>query len=317
MKPTLIVTFIFFFNLYSATACGDHVNKMLDQSSPLIHHSLINSAKFEDKQFPDTQTRYDRNNPNHRGMNPWRTTTLRGQRKLALTYDDGPHPTRTPKLLDILKSYNVKATFFAMGELVGRYPKIAQRIVDEGHILASHDWRHDNSNSESLQVFKKGLKSSIEVVRKHYPGPHTYYRFPYGAYANATGYHHLNAIRETSFDLFGENCINFAFWDIDTSDWVQGMDPKDIVETLWANIFGGKAWRFKTIRRDGRIQYIKEPYIINRPTEGGVVLMHDIHERTVLATKRFLSEASTHNIEFVLLKDVEEFEYQNLLCQLK
>lgn len=311
MKKSLSLGLLLLTLAPSNLACGDHDNSLLADAR-LIHKSFQEG----DKQFPDSQIQYDSNNPNHRGMLPWRTTTLKGSKKLALTYDDGPHPTRTPKLLDILKKYNVKATFFVLGELAAKYPNIVKRIVNEGHILASHDWRHDNSNSESLATFKKGLTDSVKEVRKHYLGPETYYRFPYGAYARASNYHHLNVMRETSIDLFGENCINFAFWDIDTSDWVQGMDPEDIVETLWANIVGGKAWRFKTVSRSGRTAYIKESYTINHPPAGGVVLMHDVHERAVLATDQFLRQAIIENIEFVLLKDVEEFEYSNLLCQL-
>lgn len=308
---SIFIGFILLFSTLSFP-CGDHEGILLEKGQPLQHASYLE----EEKQFPDPNINYDGNNRQHRGISTWRTTSLNNSQKLALTYDDGPHPTRTPQLLDILKKYKVKATFFVMGELAARYPSIAKRIVDEGHILSSHDWRHDNSNSESRQVFKKGLEDSIRVVRQQYPGPHTYYRFPYGAYARGENYHHFNILKEVSMDLFGENCINFAFWDIDTSDWVSNMRPADIVQTLKANIFGGKAWRFKTIRQGGRTTYTKEPYNISNPQGGGVVLMHDIHQRTVEATELFLRDALQQNIEFVLLKDVSEFEYGNETCQL-
>lgn len=315
MKPSTLVGLLisFIFSIQSF-ACGDHESALLKSGHPLTHRSLQDS--LEDKQFPDPNINYDPNNRNHRGIFTWATDSLKGQRTFALTYDDGPHPQRTPQLLDILKKYNVKATFFVMGELAQRYPKIVQRIVSEGHILSSHDWRHDNSNSESRETFKWGLKQSILEVRQSYPGPHTYYRFPYGAYARASGYHHFNVLKETSQELFGENCINFAFWDIDTSDWVSGMTPQNIVETLWANLNGGRAWRFTTATRSGRTVYVKEPYTISNPLEGGVVLMHDIHQRTIEATELFLKQAQGQNIDFVLLKNVEEFDYGNLLCQL-
>lgn len=310
----MLMISLLFLDLFSQDmrACGDHNNELLRSGSPLIHQSYENF----DKQFPDSRTVYDINNPNHRGMSPWRSTTLNGSRTLALTYDDGPHPKNTPRLLDILKKYNVKATFFVLGELAERYPKIIKRMVNENHIVASHDWFHDNSNNESETEFKGELKRSIREVRKHQPGPFTYYRFPYGAYAHGNGYHHLNALREVSMELFTENCINFAFWDIDTSDWVSEMTPANISQTLWANIRGGSAWRFKSVRRNGRLQYIKVPYSITEPARGGVVLMHDIHKRTVEATNLFLQEATTSNIQFVTLKEVAEFEYQNQQCSL-
>lgn len=304
----LIIPFTLLLNTVSSYACGDHENVMADSGLPFVHHSFLEQ---DEKQFPDPSIVY---NGSHRGMATYRTNSLKGAQKLALTYDDGPHPTRTPKLLDILKKYNVKATFFAMGELVERYPLIAKRIVDEGHILASHDWRHDNSNGESQSVFRAGLKNSILEVKKHYKDEETYYRFPYGAYGRSTGYHHFNVMKELSQDLFGDNCINFAFWDIDTSDWVADMDPQDIVQTLFANLNGGTAYRFRTYTSGGRTRYAKDRYRISNPIGGGVVLMHDIHQRTIEATELFLRQAQGRNIEFVLLKNVEEFEYTNQTC---
>lgn len=314
-KKTKLITLLLLISS-PILCCGDHWNFQLTQGNPLLHSSYNLNPNPRDKQFPDPNTQYDGNNSSHRGMAQWLTRSLDGLNKLALTYDDGPHPIRTPKLLDILKKYQVKATFFVMGELVKTYPQIAERIVHEGHILATHDWRHDNSNNESREVFKKGLRDSVMEVKSHYKEEETYYRFPYGAYGRASGYHHFNVLKELSLEIFNENCINFAFWDIDTSDWVSGMTPEDITETLFSNLDGGRAWRFRTERSMGRTRYIKEPYTINRPKGGGVVLMHDIHERTIQATELFLSQAVHRNIEFVLLKDVQEFSYEGVTCDL-
>ncbi|MCR9205146.1 MAG: polysaccharide deacetylase family protein [Halobacteriovoraceae bacterium] len=293
-------------------SCGDHDNLLANSGSPLIHNSFY-IKQGEEKQFPDPNITY---NNAHRGMLPYRALSLKNSFKLALTYDDGPHPTRTPRLLDILKKYRVKATFFALGSLIKTYPKIAQRIVDEGHILASHDWRHDNSNGESRSNFKSGLKQSLLQVKNHYQEKESYYRFPYGAYGKSNGYHHFNVIKELSQEMFSENCINFAFWDIDTSDWVSNMTAQNISQTLFANLDGGKAYRFKTLQGGGRTTYVKEPYTIRNPVKGGVVLMHDIHERTVQATEVFLNKAMNRNIEFILLNEVNEFSYNGTQCNL-
>ena len=61
---------------------------------------------------------------------------------LALTFDDGPHGTLTPRLLDILGRNNVKATFYVIGRNVAAYPGIARRLVAEGHEIANHTWSH-------------------------------------------------------------------------------------------------------------------------------------------------------------------------------
>jgi len=70
---------------------------------------------------------------------------LRDARALVLTYDDGPNPTFTPKLLDLLHSYKVKATFFVVGRNAQKYPEIIDRIVQEGHNLGCHTQKHFNA----------------------------------------------------------------------------------------------------------------------------------------------------------------------------
>lgn len=64
---------------------------------------------------------------------------------IALTFDDSPHPQQTPLILDILKEYNIKATFFAIGANIEQYPDIAARIVNEGHILGNHSYAHTSN----------------------------------------------------------------------------------------------------------------------------------------------------------------------------
>ena len=63
---------------------------------------------------------------------------------LYLTFDDGPHPEATPFVLDELKKYNAKATFFCIGKNVVAYPDIYKRILDEGHTVGNHTQNHLN-----------------------------------------------------------------------------------------------------------------------------------------------------------------------------
>ena len=64
--------------------------------------------------------------------------------KLALTFDDGPHPEYTDKILAILKKYGVRATFFVVGENVERYPDVVGRVIADGHELGNHTFSHAN-----------------------------------------------------------------------------------------------------------------------------------------------------------------------------
>lgn len=72
-------------------------------------------------------------------------TVCRGrtdEKLVCLTFDDGPDDWMTPRVLDILKRYGVSATFFLVGEKVGRHPEIVRRMVDDGHIVANHTYTH-------------------------------------------------------------------------------------------------------------------------------------------------------------------------------
>lgn len=64
---------------------------------------------------------------------------------IALTFDDGPDTEQTPKILDLLKEYNVQACFFCIGNKVKKNPEIAQRIVKEGHLIGNHSFSHSFS----------------------------------------------------------------------------------------------------------------------------------------------------------------------------
>jgi len=63
---------------------------------------------------------------------------------VALTFDDGPDPVDTPRLLDLLREKGVKATFFVVGKRAEKYPEIVRRASEEGHLIANHTWSHPN-----------------------------------------------------------------------------------------------------------------------------------------------------------------------------
>lgn len=74
---------------------------------------------------------------------PARSLLTRGDvNHVYLTFDDGPDPDKTPRLLDLLKRQGARATFFVQGAQVDRYPEVARRIVEDGHTIAGHSWTH-------------------------------------------------------------------------------------------------------------------------------------------------------------------------------
>jgi len=272
------------------------------------------------KQFPQENRVY---RPKvDQGFDQYRTSSLKKSNKIVLTYDDGPHVTRTPKLLDMLKKYNVKATFFVLTEnITSKTMPIIHRIMKEGHILASHDHDHDNNNGETEEQFRNELSESIKVLEKikKQTGVNqleNYYRFPYGAYGKNKFYHHFNVMKDVSNEIYNENCINFAFWDIDSADWVAKLTPKKIAANIIAHIHGGTAYRHVTKKTFfGKKKTKIKKYQIKHPIGGGVVLLHDIHERSIEATEILLKYAKKKGVEIVPLNEVKEFKYNNKSCQ--
>lgn len=85
-------------------------------------------------------------------------------RVVYLTFDDGPHPTYTPQVLDVLARHGVQATFFVVGHLAEKYPLLIQRIAHEGHTLANHTWRHESLADVSRAAFDRSIGRTQEVL---------------------------------------------------------------------------------------------------------------------------------------------------------
>jgi peptidoglycan-N-acetylglucosamine deacetylase len=286
--------------------------------SPAATHTAGPMQGFE---FPEERTY----GPGDQGFSQYAAASLRGTKKLALTFDDGPSAATTPVLLDTLAKYNVKATFFVVGELITNNTlPIVLRMLRDGHTVGSHDWTHDNNWGESQAKFKSDLKKSIIGIKKAESlasifQNEMYFRYPYGAYNYHDGYHHMNALREVSYELFNENCINFVFWNIDTADWVSAMTPQDIKQNIVAQFEGGTAFTHDPIRdSSGRvIGYRKKAYTIKNPPKGGVALLHDVHQRSVEAVPLILDFALKSGIQIVPLQEVREYEYGSRRCELQ
>lgn len=285
---------------------------------------LMSSVSFAqttvgDKQFPEDGKVYRPGQDT--GFDQYKTRSLFGTRKVVLTFDDGPDAVQTPRLLEILKKYNVKATFFMLSEKFNEKTlPLIKRVASEGHIIASHHHDHENNNSKTEVDYREGLKKSITNVARvleeiDAPNREIYYRFPYGAYgAGSLSYHHMNVMKEVSQELFGDNCINFSFWDIDSLDWLKPMDQKDVLSNILANIEGGTAYNMVKGRWSGKPK--KESYTIRTPMGGGVVLMHDIHSRSVDTVEVLLRMFRDKGIEVVPLNEVSEYSYKGRECRL-
>ncbi|HEY9808578.1 MAG TPA: polysaccharide deacetylase family protein [Halomicronema sp.] len=85
---------------------------------------------------------------------------------IALTFDDGPHPQHTPKLLKILDKYNITASFFSLGTCIQHSPSIAKQVYQSGHWLGLHGWTHQNFPSLSPYQLKQSLEQTQTAIAK-------------------------------------------------------------------------------------------------------------------------------------------------------
>lgn len=144
-------------------------------------------------------------------------------KKIALTFDDGPHPYYTEEILNILNEYNVKATFFVIGINIQNYPGPLKKIYENGHEIGNHSFSHkDLSMGNTLQE----LKSCEEMIFRTVGIRPRLFRPPRG-YCNET----IDvAARELEYTQ--------VLWSIDTLDW-KHTPPKEISEKVLSRIQGG------------------------------------------------------------------------------
>ena len=148
------------------------------------------------------------------------------EKLVALTFDDGPSPAWTPRILDELKLAGVKATFFMLGKHVAQYPDIARRVAQEGHEIENHGYAH-----HALIYYKPDeLRSDIEQAEniiKEATGKTTKYFRPPKAWATAD---EKKELKEMGYQV--------VLWSLNSKDWVTFHD-KQIRHYILHNIRPG------------------------------------------------------------------------------
>ena len=101
--------------------------------------------------------------------------------ELALTFDDGPNPVWTPRLLDLLASHDVHATFFLVGSRAQAQPALVRQIVAAGHLIGNHSWSHTNLALSSARRIDEELSRTNQILAQIVGAPIRYFRPPFGA----------------------------------------------------------------------------------------------------------------------------------------
>lgn len=142
--------------------------------------------------------------------------------KVALTFDDGPDPEFTPRLLDVLRTHKARGTFFLVGEAASRHPDLIQRIAAEGHAVGNHSWDHESLVGLSFLDCLRQIHACRKIIK---PFDSRLFRPPYG---------HLDWRTRLAPLMLGYQVIA---WDATGVDW-SGEGADDIVENLkpqWHN----------------------------------------------------------------------------------
>jgi len=133
----------------------------------------------------------------------------RKEKRIALTFDDGPNVQYTGKILDILKQFDVKATFFIVGQEAEKFSDIVNRIVDEGHCLANHTYSHRRFRKLKRSDWMNEFQKTDDVISKYNTNSGRIIRTPHG-------------ILSVSIIYFAiKYKYKIMLWSIDSCDWMK------------------------------------------------------------------------------------------------
>jgi peptidoglycan-N-acetylglucosamine deacetylase len=104
---------------------------------------------------------------------------------VALTFDDGPSPQLTPRVLDVLKKNKVKATFFLQGSEVVKYPGLVRRISNEGHVIGNHGWSHPDFTTISAEQADREITRTNDAIEAVTGTEPVLFRYPFGKESEA------------------------------------------------------------------------------------------------------------------------------------
>ncbi|WP_235179225.1 polysaccharide deacetylase family protein [Bacillus cihuensis] len=153
------------------------------------------------------------------------TKTVQGENRIVLTFDDGPNPQYTTLLLDVLKNYGVKATFFVVGSKVKRHPEIIKRMHEEGHTIGIHHYDHISSWLMSPFKLKDQLIKTEKAINECIQEKVTFYRPPWG---------HFNL-----FTLWVSKKYKIIMWSNIFGDWKVETCKHELLDQLRKTTAGG------------------------------------------------------------------------------
>lgn len=187
-----------------------------------------------------------------RMLYPNRTWSLPVDEKiLYLSFDDGPHPTITPRVLELLKQYNAKATFFCVGNNVEKYPAVFNSIQAEGHSLGNHSFHHLNGWKSDNQIYIDDVKKADSLIHSNL------FRPPYGRLK----FSQASALLQMGYELI--------MWTVLSADYDRNITKEQCAMRVIKNITSGTIVLFHDSEKaEERMLYALEE-LLNDATKKG------------------------------------------------
>ncbi|MFB9053286.1 polysaccharide deacetylase family protein [Formosa undariae] len=139
---------------------------------------------------------------------------LLDKKTIYLTFDDGPHPEITPWVLNTLKPYNAKATFFCIGDNVRKYPEVHIETEAEGHAIGNHTYNHLKGWKTNTDDYIKNVEKAADLI------PSKLFRPPYGK------------IKNSQAKLLKQQGYHIIMWSIISFDWEHSLSVEDCLSNV-------------------------------------------------------------------------------------
>jgi peptidoglycan/xylan/chitin deacetylase (PgdA/CDA1 family) len=149
------------------------------------------------------------------------------EKKVSITFDDGPDSVITPKVLDIFNANNIKANFFFLGSQISYFPSILKRAFNEGHLVSNHSLNHPYFTKIDSQSITSQVIRTEEIIRSITGKRPAILRPPYGAADEKV----LSSVRRTNNKI--------TIWSIDSMDWVKNIDIQNVISNVLNNVRPG------------------------------------------------------------------------------
>ena len=150
----------------------------------------------------------------------------RAGKRIALSFDDGPHPTFTPKILALLEKYGIKATFFMIGRNVELYPHVAQAVNMAEHEIGNHTYSHPHMKEITLEQLSEEVAKTERILENVGIGKPKLFRPPEGFRSKEQ----VAALENAGYQTI--------IWSLDTHDW-QGRAANEIISVVLSGVQGG------------------------------------------------------------------------------